>query len=166
MAVCLKMNAVLQKRDLMLNKERNSYGIKNRSISCRIQELPIQKKNLYQVLSLESRTVSFDEVKKAYRMKALQLHPDVCPSSIREECTKQFVELQKAYEVLSDPNSRRMYDNELSLIESFGRHGCYDDEQKGNNFVSRKVWEMQLAGLKKRSADRMERMKNEFMERI
>ncbi|KAF5795300.1 putative DnaJ domain, Chaperone J-domain superfamily [Helianthus annuus] len=157
------MNIVFQKSDFIFKKETNIYSTKNRSISCRMKDLHMQNKNLYQVLSLESRNVSFEELKKAYRAKALQLHPDVCPSSIRDECTKKFVELQKAYEVLSDPNSRRMYDNELILVESFGScgSGCLDcDEQKGK--FSRKVWEMQLEGLKKRSADRMESMKNEF----
>ncbi|XP_076946565.1 chaperone protein dnaJ 20, chloroplastic-like [Bidens hawaiensis] len=153
------MNIGLQKRDFVFKNETNS--IKNKTISCRMKELPMQNKNLYQVLSLESRNVSFEELKKAYRAKALQLHPDVCPPSIREVCTKKFVELQKAYEVLSDPNSRRMYDNELILVESFGScgswysHNC--DEQKGK--YSRQVWETQLDGLKKRSEDRIERMK-------
>ncbi|KAK1416272.1 hypothetical protein QVD17_32069 [Tagetes erecta] len=112
----------------------------------------MQTKNLYQVLSLESRDVSFEELKKAYRAKALQLHPDVCPSSVRDECTKKFVELHKAYEVLSDPNTRRMYDNELMLVESFGSCDSSCDQREK---FSRKVWEVQLDGLKKRSADRM-----------
>ncbi|KAI3730492.1 hypothetical protein L1987_61662 [Smallanthus sonchifolius] len=163
--VYLKMNTMLQKGDLMFRKERNIYSIKNKTISCcRTSELPLQNKNLYQILSLESRDVSFEELKKAYRATALKLHPDVCPSSIREECTKKFVELQKAYEVLSDPNSRKMYDDELILVESFGSCGSrcdYFDEQKGN--FSRKVWEMQLDGLKKRSEDRLESMKMNFI---
>ncbi|PWA83308.1 hypothetical protein CTI12_AA172760 [Artemisia annua] len=164
MVAALKSNIVLQKIDFMCNTKRSIYKINNKSISCRMKELPKQNKNLYQVLSLESPNVSFEELKKAYRARALQLHPDVCPSSIRDECTKQFVELHKAYEVLSDPSLRRMYDNELFLGESFGSCGSghyYCDEQKRNN--SRKVWELQLAGLKKRSADRVERMNNEFM---
>ncbi|KAD2804413.1 hypothetical protein R6Q59_030101 [Mikania micrantha] len=162
MMVSVKMNIVLQKRGFMYKDEAIIYRIKNTSVSCcRFKDLPIQNKNLYQVLSLESRDVSFQELKKAYRTKALQLHPDVCPSSIRDECTKKFVELQKAYEVLSDPNSRRMYDNELILVEGFGPcgSGCgYSDERKDQN-ISRKIWEMQLDGLKKRSADRMLNMK-------
>ncbi|MFS7960685.1 hypothetical protein Hanom_Chr08g00705951 [Helianthus anomalus] len=56
-----------------------------------------------------------------------------------------------------------MYDNELFLVESFGScgSGCLDCDEQKEKF-SRKVWEMQLEGLKKRSADRMESMKNEF----
>ncbi|CAH1425133.1 unnamed protein product [Lactuca virosa] len=160
MVVSMKMNMVLQKSDSMLNRERNYIcSFKSTSISCMAKELPMHNDNLYKLLSLESRNVSFNEIKKAYRAKALQLHPDVCPSSITDECTKQFVELHKAYEVLSDPNTRRMYDQELNMVECFG--SCGSGHQF--RFYDRKVWEMQLAGLKKRSADRMERMKNEFM---
>ncbi|KAL7587561.1 hypothetical protein Lser_V15G36967 [Lactuca serriola] len=158
MVVCMKMNMVLQKRNLMFDRERNIYSYKSTSISCMAKELPMHNQNLYKLLSLESRNVSLDEIKKAYRAKALQLHPDVCRFSITDECTKQFVELHKAYEVLSDPDTRRVYDLELNMVECFG---CGSGPQFG--FYDRKVWEMQLAGLKKRSADRMGRMKNEFM---
>ncbi|RWR93029.1 chaperone protein dnaJ 20, chloroplastic-like protein [Cinnamomum micranthum f. kanehirae] len=71
------------------------------------------KKNLYKVLSLDSENVCVDEIKKAYRSMALQCHPDVCPPSRREESTRMFVELQRAYETLSDPVLRRRYDHEL-----------------------------------------------------
>ncbi|CAI9296643.1 unnamed protein product [Lactuca saligna] len=103
MVVSMKMNMVLQKRNLMFDRERNIYSYKSTSISCMAKELPMHNQNLYKLLSLESRNVSLDEIKKAYRAKALQLHPDVCRSSITDERTKQFVELHKAYEVLSDP---------------------------------------------------------------
>ncbi|KAI3778785.1 hypothetical protein L2E82_08169 [Cichorium intybus] len=149
----LKMNFVLQKSDMMLKKDSNIHGIKMATISCRVKDLPIgNKKNLYQVLSLESQNVSFHDLKKAYRAKALQLHPDVSPSSIKEECTKQFVELREAYEVLSDPNSRRIYD--LSLVESMGcglGDHAYSEQRMQ---YSRMVWEMQLKGLMYRSERR------------
>ncbi|KAL6569749.1 hypothetical protein OROMI_014263 [Orobanche minor] len=149
--MALNINFVLPKIDLhlMLKKEKQPInGIKNASIYCRARaiDLPtkVKTKSLYQVLSLESQNVGFDELKKAYRAKARQLHPHVVPSSVKEECTKKFVELREAYEVLSDPNSRRLYD--LSLVES----GCN----------SRRVWETQLEGLKHRSVKRSERRKN------
>jgi DnaJ-class molecular chaperone len=48
-----------------------------------------------------------DEIKKAFRAKARKLHPDVnkAPDAI-----KQFQEIQQAYEVLSDPQKKSMYD--------------------------------------------------------
>ncbi|XP_076946563.1 chaperone protein dnaJ 20, chloroplastic-like [Bidens hawaiensis] len=133
-----------------------NIGVKTTSIiSCKTKELQItNKKNLYQVLSVESQNVSFHDLKKAYRAKALKLHPDVCPTSKKGECTEQFVELREAYEVLSDPQTRRMYD--LSLV---GDHAC--GEQKVS--FSRMVWEMQLDGLKQRSTVRPKRKSIRFV---
>nr|XP_043620131.1 chaperone protein dnaJ 20, chloroplastic-like [Erigeron canadensis] len=157
----LKMNIVSHKKGMFNYKDGNmNYHIKNNKIiSCRIKESPIiQRKNFYQLLSLESQDITSEDLKKAYRAKALQLHPDVCPPSIREECTKQFVEIQEAYQVLSDPDSRRAYDNELILIQSFGYDSSHlrrRDENKDK--FSRNVWKMQLVGLQKRSTYRIER---------
>ncbi|MBO1901978.1 molecular chaperone DnaJ [Leucobacter weissii] len=54
-----------------------------------------------------SRDASSDEIKKAYRRLARQLHPDVNPS---EEAAEQFKAVTHAYDVLSDPNERQRYD--------------------------------------------------------
>lgn len=116
--------------------------------------------NLYQVLSLsDSQNVGFEDIKKAYRSLALQYHPDVCPSSRKEESTRRFVELQKAYETLSDPVSRRLYDSELGLGDSLG-FMCVED--RGDRFP-KDVWEKQLSGLKQRSRIRRERKMNYSM---
>jgi len=48
-------------------------------------------------------------IKKSYRKKALELHPDRNYGDV-EETTKQFAEVQSAYEVLSDPQERTWYD--------------------------------------------------------
>jgi molecular chaperone DnaJ len=58
----------------------------------------------YGVLGIE-REASAEEIKKAYRRLARQLHPDVNPD---EE--ERFKEVTMAYEVLSDPQKREMYD--------------------------------------------------------
>nr|GEY79102.1 hypothetical protein [Tanacetum cinerariifolium] len=152
--MALRMNFVLQKSDMILKKEK-VFSNKVTRISCRAKELDMHnKKNLYRVLSLESENVSFHDLKKAYRAKALQLHPDVAPSSKKEECSKLFVELREAYEVLSDPTSRREYD--LSLV------GDHVHREPKVHF-SKMVWEMQLEGLKQRSANRPERRNIRFV---
>jgi len=54
------------------------------------------------------RSASADDIKKAYRRKARELHPDANPEDPQAE--EQFKELARAYEVLSDPDKRAHYD--------------------------------------------------------
>ncbi|XP_059432616.1 chaperone protein dnaJ 20, chloroplastic-like [Corylus avellana] len=140
----------------------------HKTISCRAanyDQLAMQKKNtnFYEVLSLRSENVGFDEIKKAYRNLALQCHPDVCPDpSAKVESTRRFVEVRKAYETLSDPISRKVYDHKLGLVKSMG------SEAEGAAMESRfskKVWENQLYGLKKRSQVRMHRKRCGYMQK-
>ncbi len=55
-----------------------------------------------------SRTASAEEIKKAYRKRARELHPDANPNDPTAE--EQFKSLAKAYEVLSDQGTRARYD--------------------------------------------------------
>jgi molecular chaperone DnaJ len=61
----------------------------------------------YEVLGV-SKTATSDEIKKAYRKKALQFHPDRNAGDPASE--KKFKEISEAYEVLSDDKKREMYD--------------------------------------------------------
>jgi molecular chaperone DnaJ len=60
----------------------------------------------YEVLGVD-RNATPDEIKKAYRRLARQLHPDVNPSA---EASEQFKLVTHAYDVLSDPDQRQQYD--------------------------------------------------------
>jgi molecular chaperone DnaJ len=71
----------------------------------------------YEILGV-SRDADADEIKKAYRRLARQLHPDVNPDPSTQE---RFKEVSAAYEVLSDPEKRRMYD---LGGDPFGRGGA------------------------------------------
>jgi DnaJ family protein A protein 5 len=65
-------------------------------------------------------------IKKAYRRKALELHPDRNFNDV-ESATKRFAEVQSAYEVLSDPQERAWYDSHRDAILR-GQDGT-DDQQ-------------------------------------
>lgn len=78
---------------------------------------PVQAKTSYYILLGIERTATEDEIKKAYRRKALELHPDRNYGNV-EDATKLFAEVQSAYEVLSDPQERAWYDSHESSILS------------------------------------------------
>ncbi len=65
-------------------------------------------KDPYQTLGV-GRTASADEIKRNYRRLAKKLHPDLNPGDKRIEA--QFKELTAAYELLSDPEKRRRFDD-------------------------------------------------------
>ncbi|RMX62786.1 hypothetical protein KXD40_008150 [Peronospora effusa] len=68
-------------------------------------------KDYYQVLGV-SKKCSDRELKKSYRQLALQYHPDKAENAEEKEtATEKFVEVSEAYEVLSDPDKRKEYDD-------------------------------------------------------
>lgn len=66
------------------------------------------KRDYYEVLGV-SRNATDDELKKAYRKLAKKYHPDANPDN-KKEAEAKFKEVNEAYENLSDPQKRKMYD--------------------------------------------------------
>ena len=79
------------------------------------------KRDYYEVLGVE-KTATAEEIKKAYRKKAIQFHPDKNPGDKQAE--ENFKEAAEAYDVLSDPTKRQRYDQ-------FGHAGVGGASQGG-----------------------------------
>ncbi|KAF2260001.1 DnaJ-domain-containing protein [Lojkania enalia] len=79
------------------------------------------KTSYYELLGVE-RSATDDEIKKAYRRKAFELHPDRNYGDV-DRATALFAEIQSAYEVLSDPQERAWYDAHEGDILSGGDGG-------------------------------------------
>lgn len=65
--------------------------------------------DFYKILGV-SRDASDKEIQKAYRALARKHHPDRVDEDQRDAAKKRFQKIQEAYDVLSDPEKRKMYD--------------------------------------------------------
>src|SRR3954447_3702382 len=69
--------------------------------------MAVKYKDYYEVLGVD-RNAKQEDVRQAYRKLARKYHPDVNPGNKSAE--EQFKDINEAYEVLSDPEKRRRYD--------------------------------------------------------
>ncbi len=87
-----------------------------------------QKKDYYEVLGID-KTASADDIKHAYRTLAKKYHPDL---NHDPDAPEKFKEVQEAYEVLSDPKKKAMYDQYGSA--AFDQNGQAGFGGAGANF--------------------------------
>eukprot|EP00762_Andalucia_godoyi_P001428 ANDGO_00279.mRNA.1 DnaJ protein ERDJ3B len=94
------------------------------------------KKDYYALLGV-SRSAADNDIKKAFRKLAAKYHPDKNPDP---EAQKTYMELNKAYEVLSDKDKRRVYDAHgeegVQQMAAQGGHGGAQDDLFGGIFGS------------------------------
>lgn len=89
------------------------------------------QKDYYDILGI-SRDASPSEIKKAYRKLAREHHPDAVADEDKKEAEKRFKEINEAYQVLSDPQKKKMYDQYGSA--AFGGANGSAAGARGNPF--------------------------------
>ena len=72
------------------------------------QKKEFYEKDLYKLFNIDENSTT-EQIKKAYRKKALELHPDKNLDN-KEEAEKKFIELGKIFEILSDEKVKAAYD--------------------------------------------------------
>ncbi len=86
----------------------------------------MNNKDYYEILGI-SKNATQDEIKRAYRKLVAKYHPDKNKSPDAEQ---KFKEIQEAYEVLSDPDKRKAYDQ----YGKAGVEGFYNNASNFNNY--------------------------------
>jgi DnaJ-class molecular chaperone len=82
-------------------------------------------RDYYEILGV-SRNATEKELKEAYRRLVRKYHPDLNPNN-REEAEKIFREINEAYEVLSDPEKRKLYDKYGHNWKNFSQFKDYEN---------------------------------------
>ncbi|MED6130784.1 hypothetical protein PIB30_003805 [Stylosanthes scabra] len=114
---------------------------------------PLSELTFYELLGI-SESGSLMEIKQAYKQLARKYHPDVSPPGRVEEYTKRFIRVQEAYETLSDPTRRAMYDSDMARGVHFAfnaRRSYHHRDQVEHKREWKSRWQSQLSELKRRS---------------
>jgi len=93
-------------------------------------------RDYYEILGL-NKNASEEELKKAYRKLAREHHPDMVDKSDKAAAEKRFKEINEAYQVLSDPQKRKMYDQFGHAGMNFSGGG---QEPFGGGFTGTSGW--------------------------
>ncbi|KAJ8899324.1 hypothetical protein K2173_018298 [Erythroxylum novogranatense] len=145
----LTFNTHLPRQSLSLRTQFRST--RNPVIKAAVSDLNVTTDSLYDLLGI-SETGTLSDIKHAYRQLARKYHPDVSPPDRTEEYTKKFIQVQEAYETLSDPNTRALYDRDMikglhlafSAIKPFHYKEVWNE---GGDWEQ--IWQSQLSELQR-----------------
>ncbi|KAK3753326.1 hypothetical protein QZH41_015276 [Actinostola sp. cb2023] len=108
--------------ELLCRKDRSSREYRRFLEKAKFELKKSKRKDYYKILGIQ-KTAADDQIKKAYRKRALQHHPDRHAGATEEKKKneeKLFKEVNEAYSVLSDAKKRSRYDNGQDLEDGFG----------------------------------------------
>jgi curved DNA-binding protein len=91
-------------------------------------------KDYYKILEI-SINANNDEIKKAFRSLAKKYHPD--RNANDADALRKFQEVNEAYEVLSNEDSRKQYDKKISDFKQGNSTGTNSKNNKSNNYKRR-----------------------------
>ncbi|KAI5076681.1 hypothetical protein GOP47_0008746 [Adiantum capillus-veneris] len=146
---CLSLSSSTQSPFLRQTHHRPT-GVRSRFLAANATASAI---SLYDILELPPH-VGLSDIKRAYRQMARRYHPDVCPSGRAEESTRRFIEIQEAYETLSDPRRRAVYDHAVAIgrgSAAAGRIPWSPSDQDCEPSDWKSQWETQLSAFKRQS---------------
>ncbi|KAH6759728.1 DNAJ-like 20 [Perilla frutescens var. hirtella] len=109
------------------------------------------KETLYELLGIGESGSSFSDIKKAYKQMARKYHPDVSPPERVDEYTRRFIMVHEAYETLSNPQTRALYDRDLAVGSNFSfspRRPRHQGSDETEDWKMR--WQSQLDELQRR----------------
>lgn len=109
----ISVNTLLQNPSFVV-KSSSTKSCKSRTKAC-VSTIALDQStdNFYELLGIPE-SGSLSDIKKAYKQLARKYHPDVSPPDRAEEYTQRFILVQEAYETLADPQTRALYDNDMT----------------------------------------------------
>ncbi|XP_076237616.1 tetratricopeptide repeat protein 2 isoform X2 [Calliopsis andreniformis] len=102
-----------------------------------------KRKDYYKILGID-KNASTDDIKKAYRKRAMVHHPDRHPNATegeKREQEKKFKEVGEAYGILSDPKKRSRYDSEHDIDDGDGGFQDIDPNTLFQTFFSQHYYQ-------------------------
>ena len=96
----------------------------------------IMDKNYYEILQI-NQNASPEIIEKAYKTLAKKYHPDLQEESNKKQAEEILKEINEAYEILSDPNKKTLYDQNLKN-QTISQEE-YDQMHQENEFLKEKL---------------------------
>ncbi|PIN00759.1 hypothetical protein CDL12_26743 [Handroanthus impetiginosus] len=113
------------------------------------------QESLYELLEISETGSTLSDIKNGYKKMARKYHPDVSPPERVDENTRRFIMVKEAYETLSNPHTRALYDRDLANGSGSGfsvrRPYQYNDQRMAEAGEWKQRWQTQLEELKRRS---------------